>query len=201
MTAVPPPTGPEDDGELSPAPPGATTSARRSSRRNLIEWGLVVGGSVLVALIVRGLLLQAFYIPSESMVPTLRVRDRVLVNKLSYRFDEVERGDIVVFERPPNETADIKDLIKRVVGLPGETVEGRDGTVFIDGAPLDESYLPEGTVTSEFGPVLVGADEVWVMGDNRSNSSDSRVFGPISEDLIVGRAFLRIWPLSRIGLL
>jgi len=148
-------------------------------------------------------LIQAFYIPSESMDPALKVRDRVLVNKLSYHLHAIHRGDIVVFKRPPNESGDttIKDLIKRVVGLPNETVsQTTDGQVLINGKPLKEPYT--------FGKPSIGIQtqkippgQYWVMGDNRTNSKDSRVFGPISRSLIVGRAFIRVWPVSHITLL
>lgn len=171
----------------------------RSSLRNGVEWVVIIGAALLAALLIKTFLLQAFYIPSPSMVPTLHVDDRVLVNKLSYRLHDVHRGDVVVFERPPNDAGVIRDLIKRVVGLPGETVEGRDGGVYVNGRRLAEPYLPEGTVTSTFGPQRIPPGRVWVMGDNRSNSSDSRVFGTVPESRIVGRAFVRVWPLSAFG--
>lgn len=175
-----------------------------SGLRTAIEWIAVIVGALVVALLIKTFLLQAFYIPSESMEPTLEVGDRVLVNKLSYDFHDVNRGDLVVFHRPETDMANdeaIKDLIKRVIGLPGETVESIDGRVYIDGQPLEEPYLPEGVTTTMPGPVTVPEGQVFVMGDNRANSSDSRVFGPISQDLIIGRAFLRVWPLSQIGFL
>ncbi len=171
-----------------------TTASRRSGTRNLVEWVVVIVCALLVAVAVKTFLIQAFYIPSPSMTPTLKVDDRVLVNKMSYRIHGVDRGDIVVFVSP--QQAPEKDLIKRVVGLPGETVEGRDGHVVVDGKQLEESYLPEGVVTGPFGPVTITADHYWVMGDNRPNSSDSRVFGQIPEALIVGKAFVKVWPIG-----
>jgi signal peptidase I len=136
------------------------------------------------------------------MMPTLNVSDRVLVNKLSYKLHDVHRGDLVVFERPPGEaTDDIKDLIKRVIALGGETIELRDGRIVIDGRLLEEPYLPEGTETTSLERLTVPEGQVFVMGDNRDDSRDSRFFGPIDESLIVGRAFLRVWPLSALGLL
>jgi signal peptidase I len=136
------------------------------------------------------------------MFPTLHENDRVLVNKLSYDLHDVNRGDLVVFERPPGETdTDIKDLIKRVVGLPGDVVSSCGGQVCIDGTPLEEPYLPDGATTGEFERQTVPDDHVFVMGDNRDNSRDSRIFGPIEEDSIVGRAFVRIWPITDFGLL
>ena len=172
------------------------------STRSAIEWVAVIVGALVVALVVKTFLIQAFYIPSESMDPTLRVGDRVLVNKLSYRTGDVERGDIVVFARPGGPGADgIADLIKRVVALPGETVEGRDGAVYVDGERLAEDYLQPGVTTTPFPPYTVPEDHIWVMGDNRGASDDSRRFKGVPVDDVVGRAFVVIWPLSQVGLL
>jgi signal peptidase I len=123
------------------------------------------------------------------------------VNKLSYDFHDVNRGDLVVFERPEGTSGEIKDLIKRVIGLPGEMVEGRDGTVTIDDRVLDEPYLADDEVLNDFAAVKVPDGEVFVMGDNRDSSMDSRAFGPIGADAIVGRAFVRVWPLGALGTL
>ena len=176
-----------------------TGNDKPSALRGAVEWVAVLVGAVLVALVVRTFLLQAFSIPSGSMESTLEIRDRLLVNKLSYQFGDLERGDIVVFEKPDDVASPYDDLIKRVIGLPGDVVEGRDDQVFVNGEALDEPYLDANTITSAFGPETVPADHVWVMGDNRGNSSDSRVFGPIETDRVRGEAFLRYWPLPRIG--
>lgn len=197
-----PAAGPGD--EPGPGAPGADDARRGLSRstRSAIEWVAVIVGALVVALVVKTFLIQAFYIPSESMVPTLKVGDRVLVNKLSYRTGDIERGDVVVFDRPGGPGADgIEDLIKRVVALPGETVEGRDGRVHIDGRPLEESYLPPGVETSTFPPYEVPEDHVWVMGDNRGGSDDSRRFKAVPIDDVVGRAFVIIWPFTEVGTL
>jgi signal peptidase I len=191
-----------DEDEASEVAARAEERRRRARVRSALEWVVVIAGALIVALVIKTFLFQAFYIPSASMEPTLNIGDRVLVNKLSYRLHDVNRGDLVVFERPPGEPeTEIKDLIKRVVALPGEEVEGRNGRVFVDGASLDEGYLQDGVFTTDFGPLLVPEDSVFVMGDNRSDSRDSRVFGPISEDLIVGRAFVRVFPLGELGFL
>ncbi len=173
-----------------------------STTRDVLQWTAVVAGALVVALIVKLLLFQAFMIPSESMVPTLKIGDRVLVNKLSYQLHDVDRGDLVVFHRPPaaQSPGDDSDLIKRVVGLPGETVEGRGGVVLVDGQSIPESYLPAGVSTGEFPRITLGNDQVWVMGDNRGNSRDSRVFGPLDESYIIGRAFARVWPPGALEL-
>lgn len=195
----------------------STTMDRRV--RGWLEWGGVILGALLVAFVIRAVLFQAFYIPSESMESTLQVKDRILVNKLSYKLHDVHRGDIVVFEKPPGETSKINDLIKRVVALPGETLEQQGNDIYIDlgSGPqkLTESYIkdpqdigqPIGWVqgcanpSTERNKCTIPAGHVWVMGDNRGHSHDSRVFGPIDEDLIVGRAFVKVWPLNKIGFL
>jgi len=167
-------------------------------RRSALEWFLLVAAAVLIAIVVRAFVFQAFYIPSESMVPTLQVGDRVLVNKLSYRLHDPRRGDVVVFRAPPAAAAgDVKDLVKRVVGLPGDRIEGRDGHVFVNGRRIREPYLPEGVRSRDFGPVDVPRDGYFVLGDNRPFSKDSTYFGPITRSAIVGRVFIRIWPLGR----
>ena len=184
----------------------------KSPMRNAIEWVLVIAGAVLLAVVVRTFLFQTFWIPSGSMADTLETNDRVLVNKLSYKFGDPSRGDVVVFERPPGETGTIKDLIKRVVALPGEHISIHDGSVWIDGSEVNESYTqgkPSDPMVECSGGANAGIEtpegllipkgHVFVMGDNRTNSHDSRCFGPIDEDLIVGRAFLIIWPPSKVG--
>jgi len=177
-------------------------SATASAGRHALEWVGLVAAAVIIALVVKAFLIQAFYIPSASMVPELKVHDRVLVNKLSYRLHDVHRGDIVVFKAPPGEaTAQIKDLIKRVIGLPGETVEGHDGRIFVNNRELKEPYLPKGQVSKAFQAVTVPADSYWVLGDNRLDSKDSTFFGPIRRHGIIGRAFVRIWPLRSFSFL
>jgi signal peptidase I len=206
------PTSGVDEAERAPATGGAQGARKpKSTAKSIVEWVLVIGGAVVLAVIVKLVLLQAFYIPSASMYPTLQKGDRVLVNKLSYKLHDVNRGDVVVFERPPSETAtNIPDLIKRVVGLPGEQIFFEGGHVYVDGQLLDEPYLPNGVTTTADNapnkcpredPCRVPDGDVWVMGDNRNDSKDSRYFGAIDESSIVGRAFVVVWPLSRLGLL
>ena len=187
----------------TPADEPAGKKAKKSSRRKQgYEWLILVAASLAVALFVRGFLIQAFYIPSESMVPTLVKNDRVLVNKLSYKLHDVHRGDIVVFKAPPGAaTAQVKDLIKRIVGLPGETIEGRNGSISINGQPLDEPYLSPDVRSRDFPPEKIPPDKYYVLGDNRQDSRDSTFFHAIDASAIVGRAFVKIWPLSDLGLL
>ena len=152
---------------------------------------------VLVFGFVRPFVLEAFRIPSESMVPTLEVGDRVFVNKFIYRFAEPERGDIVVFE-------DVEGgedyLIKRVVAVAGDRVRVVNGVLKVNRETQDEPYLNRGIPDdSFFGPTRLSEGEVFVMGDNRANSADSRVFGPLPVENIEGEAFMRFWPPLRIG--
>lgn len=174
---------------------------RASFGRFVGEWVVVLVGAVAFALVLRAALFQAFWIPSESMESTLQLQDRVLVNKVSYRLHDVNRGDVVVFRRPDDEPAEIRDLIKRVIGLPGETIEGRDNAVWINGQRLEESYLADDEVILPFGPITIEEGHVFVMGDNRDESLDSRFFGSVPEDRIVGRAFVLFWPIDRAGFL
>ncbi len=195
----------------APDPAAAAAPVRRQGRRkhsatrNIVEWVAVVIGAVLVALVIKTFVVQAFKIPSESMAPTLLDGDRVVVNKLSYDAHELNRGDVVVFSRPPGLPAgpnDPKDLIKRVIGLPGDTLLTRDGAVYVNDRRLEEPYLPEGTMTYDIDrPLVVPEGTVFLLGDNRGHSSDSRVFGPVDVDTVIGRAFMIMWPFSRIGAL
>ena len=145
---------------------------------------------------------------------------------MAYRVHDPRRGDVIVFDCPPAAGCDEKkhdvlpvraakalgeallirqpdteEFIKRVIGLPGDVVEGHDGFVFVNGSVLLEPYLPKGTITSDFGPITVQKGKLWVMGDNRGNSADSRVFGQILQSTIVGRAILRVWPPNRVAFL
>ena len=193
----------DDPNGAGPATPdeakGPPSGESRGVGRTVFEWVGLVVLALVIALLIKTFLFQAFFIPSESMVPTLKVHDRVLVNKLSYKLHPVHRGDIVVFKAPAGSDPGIDDLVKRVIGLPNETVSARRGHVFVDNEQLPETYLPKGTITTNFTSVTLGHDQYWVMGDNRGNSKDSRVFGPIKKNEIVGRVFFRIWPFSRLG--
>src|SRR4051794_3811174 len=171
--------------------PEVEHKAKPSTLRNAVEWVVIAGGALLVAFVIKTFLLQAFYIPSLSMAPTLKVNDRVLVNKLSYDLHDVHRGDLIVFESPPNEGSQTKDLIKRVIGLPGETVESQNGHILINGQVLEEPYLGPDVTTGPLEKITVPPEHLWVMGDNRPNSRDSRFFGAIPESLVIGRAFIR----------
>lgn len=178
--------------------------------------------ALAVAVLVKTFLVQPFYIPSASMLPTIEINDRVIVNKLAYQVGAPERGDIVVFLNPGLTDEQLQetvpeaivravleavgvrsrpeeDLIKRVVATEGETVEIADGHLVVDGVPYEEPYLLSETGMDDFGPETVPEGHVFVMGDNRSSSLDSRSFGTIPEEEIIGQAVLRIWPLDRLG--
>jgi signal peptidase I len=201
-----PPTGPPgvEHSLESPASPHPT--------RWVKEAVIVVVVAVLVAVLLRAFVVQTFFIPSGSMEPTLQIGDRILVNKLSYHLHSVDRGDIVVFSRPPTENCggpEVNDLVKRVIALPGDVISLSGGNVYIDGKRLDESWLPGSeqgiTVAGPAGnnsnlarPYRVPKDNYFVMGDNRTDSCDSRYWGPISRSLIVGKVEVRVWPLSSL---
>ena len=164
------------------------------------EWAGVILVALLVAFGIRATLNQTYFIPSESMTPTLEVGDRLMVYKLAFTLGDVDRGDLVVFNRPPAlEETELKDFVKRVVGLPGERVSAENSVLLINGSPLEEPYLAPGVWTHDFAELEVPQGHVFVMGDNRSNSRDSRWFGPISEDLLVGEVFIRLWPFKSLG--
>ncbi|MBT5757779.1 MAG: signal peptidase I [Acidimicrobiaceae bacterium] len=163
-------------------------------------------GTLLIGLLLRSFVVQSYEIPSESMLPTLEDGNRVVVNHLSYQLGEVERGQVVVFDRPPSLDGE-NDLIKRVIGLPGETIRLVDTNVYIEGLRVIEPYLLVSESTRSKGPIpgcaqpladanqcVIPEGHVFVMGDNRRGSADSREFGPVGIDTIVGRAVGIVWP-------
>ncbi|MFO4632588.1 MAG: signal peptidase I [Actinomycetota bacterium] len=168
--------------------------------RVCVEWVSIVVGALLLALVLKATVVQTFYIPSASMLPTLEIGDRIVVSKLAFRLGEVERRDLAVFSKPTAlVNVGINDFIKRVIGLPGEEISSRDGQVYINGKLLPEPYLQAGEFTSDLPTTKIPDGHYFVMGDNRKNSSDSRFFGPIPSKLLVGEPFIRIWPLSRFN--
>jgi signal peptidase I len=203
--------------------PPESSEKDKEERGGLLSFFRELPGLILVAfvlaLLIKTFLVQAFFIPSASMVPTLQIEDRVLVNKLVYDFGVPQRFDIIVFEDPNAveqdrgffegiwdwlteglgfATAQEQDFIKRVIGLPGDQVEIKEGEVFINGELIEDPPTVQ-TDQSTFGPITVEEDKVFVMGDNRANSSDSRsLLGQIPYDKIVGKAFVLLWPPSRV---
>jgi len=214
---------PFDDtpGGVDRLPDGEGARRRSDSARSFWkELPFLVIVALLVAVVIKTFLIQAFYIPSASMRDTLLEGDRVMVNKLAYRFGEPHRGDVIVFDSPLVEHHKAESflgkvvrnvgealgvstpesaLIKRVIAVGGETIEIKDNHVYVDGEVLDEPYLTRQVQMNAFGPLTVPEGYVFVMGDNRNQSEDGRVFGPIAEKDIIGRAFVRVWPPSRWG--
>jgi signal peptidase I len=176
----------------------------RRDRKVAIEWGVILVIAVLASFLVRQYAVQTFYIPSGSMEPTLHLKDRILVDKLSVRFGTINPGDIIVFKAPPAEHCDdgaFADLVKRVIGTPGQTVTSKGNTVYIDGKALKEPWTYFQTLNPPIKKITLKKNQYFVMGDNRANSCDSRFWGPVPRKDIIGKAFFRIWPFSRIGFL
>ncbi|MGH8913922.1 MAG: signal peptidase I, partial [Acidimicrobiia bacterium] len=196
---------------------------RRPGKKKRSFWAELPGlllTALVIAVVIKTFLVQPFWIPSESMLHTIQVNDRVMVNKLAFQLGEPQRGDVVVFRDPAApeieeslpeavirsvleavgiRTRGREDLIKRVIGLPGDSITISDNQVHIDGVAIEEPYLDEGLVMPDEGPFTVGEGEVFVMGDNRPFSFDSRRFGPIDQESLVGRAFVIIWPIDHFG--
>lgn len=158
--------------------------------------------AALLSLLIITFVVQAFFIPSGSMEPTLQIGDRILVSKFAYRLGQVRRGEVIVFHYPLNPG---KDFVKRTVGFGGETVELKDGVVLINGKPIKELYPTalagnDRSCTSNYGPQKIPPSQLFVLGDNRCNSEDSRFFGFLPVENIVGKAILIYWPPQRVGL-
>jgi signal peptidase I len=224
-------TSTTDVRSTAPAGPEATPDEKKDERGSESRTRRFIGSTpflifvaLFVAILVKTFVIQAFYIPSESMVPTLEVGDRVFVSKFLFDGGDVARGDVIVFENPnPGEVPDRdvvsgflhwlgegigfaqpenEDFIKRVIALPGETIEIHDHAVYIDGEPLAEPYLTKQAEQSmaDFPPHTVSSGELFVMGDNRGNSADSRFgLGTVPFDKVIGKAFVIIWPPSHMG--
>jgi signal peptidase I len=211
------PDGTSSDPEAPDQP--APTGQDDDEDRRLSFWQelpILVVVALVLAVIVKTFLFQAFYIPSGSMLDTLDINDRVLVNKLSFKVGDVKRGQVVVFEQDNGDEPDENviqtllrnlgesiglstpeaDLIKRVIGLPGDTIEIRENQVLVNDVAVAEPYLRTGSRMGDFGPLVVPEGEYFVMGDNRSSSQDSRAIGPVEESRLIGRAFVIIWPPS-----
>ena len=202
---------PEDD-HVNPPATGAEAAGvdtlvqpkPRSPGRVVGEWVIVIVLALLAAFVIRTFVFQTFYIPSGSMEPTLQVGDRIIVSKLSYDIHSPARGDIVVFRAPPREAfvcADpsIKDLVKRIIGLPGETISSDGNTILINNKPIAQPWFPSVPLGPAIVPTKIPAGSYFVMGDNRTNSCDSRSWGTLPSTNIIGHVIFRIWPLSQIG--
>jgi signal peptidase I len=180
--------------QLAPSDPVGHPQGRLSGWiRDILE---TVLPALLIVLVVNVFLAQATRVEGQSMEPNLHNNERLIIEKISYHFHPPRRGDIVII-RMPNRHSD--PLIKRVVGLPGETIEIRDGHVYINGQMLNEPYLEQLTY-GDTGPQVIAPGNIFVLGDNRGASNDSRSFGEVSIDRIVGHAWFRYWPLNEVGL-
>jgi signal peptidase I len=166
----------------------------------LFDWTETIVVAFIMALIIRAFFLQVFWIPSSSMEPTLDIKDRIVVNKVSYHFRAPRRQEIVVFRQVAPEGMPKKDLIKRLMGLPGETFQIKNGIVHINGEPIKEEH-PMNQDFSDFGPIEIPKDSFFVLGDNRPASADSRYWGFLPKKNLIGPAFIRIWPLSKFSLI
>lgn len=182
--------------------PRHSEDSKNSSNNPWIEALQTVGLSIVLALGVRTFVAEARYIPSGSMLPTLEINDRLVVEKISYHFHSPHRGDIVVFHPPEAAGAQFtkEAFIKRVIGLPGETVEVKNGKTYVNGAPLTEEYI-ESSPDYTWGPQTVPQGSYLMLGDNRNNSDDGHVWGFLPSDRIIGRATIRFWPLNRLAYL
>lgn len=197
-TADPKPAESSTESQPQNLQPSVKSRFWQSQRENL----QILAIALLLALLIRVFIAEPRYIPSDSMVPTLDVGDRLVVEKVSYRFHPPHQGDIIVFDPPvqlqfQGYTAD-QAFIKRIIGEPGQIVAVQGGTVYVDGVPLAEEYIAEAP-EYEMPPVLVPAGQFFVMGDNRNNSNDSHVWGFLPQENIIGRAIYRFFPLERVG--
>lgn len=186
------------DDDFDPADEDDDGERPVSFARWLLELVVMVGLAFLLASGIRAFVIQPYVVPTGSMIPTIEIQDRVIANKFIYRFSDLEAGDIVVLDDP---TGTVPTLIKRVIATGGQTVDLQDGNVVVDGVVLDEPYthgLPSDPMIQEM-PYSVPEGSVWLMGDNRTNSADSRVFGAVPVTEIKGKAIFCFWPLDRAG--
>jgi signal peptidase I len=175
--------------------PGAAKAVKKSSlARTVVEAAAIIAAAVVIALLVQAFLVKPFTIHQVSMRPTLEEGDRILINRLAYRFGDPSRGDIVVLHSPVNPD---EDLVKRIVALAGDRVAVSDGRLYLNGVVQDEPYLLEEYIQGDMPETVVPEGEVFVMGDNRNNSGDSRMFGSIRTDSLIGSAFVVYWPVGR----
>ncbi|MCL2024610.1 MAG: signal peptidase I [Coriobacteriia bacterium] len=176
------------------------STRKKSLTRHIVETVILIALAFLLAQVIRFALIEPYLVPTGSMIPSIEINDRVLANKLVFLTGrEPQHNDIVVFDDPTNE---FPQLIKRVIAVAGDTVDLREGMVYLNGELLDEPYVHDKPTYPLNGvelPFTVPADAVFVLGDNRTNSADSRYFGPIPTDEVRGRAFWTYWPLARFG--
>jgi signal peptidase I len=170
--------------------------------RRALEWVAVLAVALVVAVGVRAYAFQTFTVPSGSMEPTIAPRDHIVVDKLSVDFGSIHRGDIIVFRAPRAVARDcgdaVPDLVKRVIGLPGDHLASRGNTILVNGRPLDERWTHTEPLGTPVGPTVVPPHDYFVMGDNHDNSCDSRTWGAVPAASVIGKVFVRVWPPSRL---
>lgn len=198
------PVGTIDEPLPLPGEESASSSRPKGfSKRVVLEWAVIIVVAIVASLLVRTFVFQTYFIPSASMEPTLMIGDRIIVDKLSVDFGTIHTGDIIVFKAPPAENCGtpVADLVKRVIGVPGDTLTSKGNTIYINGKPLTEAWPHTEPLGTPIGHVYVKPGQYFVMGDNHDDSCDSRFWGTVPRSDIIGKVFLRIWPLSRIGFL
>jgi signal peptidase I len=190
------------------APLNSVVTPPKKGHHFLLEWGVILLVALVVSVGLRTFAFQTFYIPSGSMEPTLQIGDRIIVDKLAVDWGSIHRGDVLVFKAPPAEDCGgdpVVDLVKRVVGLPGDKIYSIGNTIYVNGKKFDENWShtePLGSAIAPANdPVVVSANHYFMMGDNHSDSCDSRMWGTIPRSDVIGKAFFRVWPLNRIGFL
>jgi signal peptidase I len=202
---IAPPTGGSPDApksSLAPTAPPRDASSLQASTHHLLRneirvWTRDLLIAIGLALVIIVFLYQPVKVEGTSMAPLLSDQERIFINKFVYRFEDIHRGDVVVFWYPLDRS---KSFIKRVIGLPGETVDIRHGLLYVNGQLIPEPYVPpQYTDVTDFGPVKVPKDSYFVMGDHRISSNDSRVFGPVASQFIYGRAVFAYWPVDHFG--
>jgi signal peptidase I len=197
------PVGTLDGPQEEPSEPTPAPSTAKRRQRVVIEWVVIILIAVLASILVRTFVFETYFIPSASMEPTLMIGDRIIVDKLAVDFGTIHTGDIIVFKAPANENCGTKvdDLVKRVIGVPGDHLTSKGNTIYINGKPLKITWSHYEPLGTPIGKVTVPANQYYVMGDNYPDSCDSRFWGTVPRSDIIGKVFLRIWPLSRIGFL
>lgn len=162
------------------------------------EWLVIIVVAFVLSIVIRNFVIDTRIVPTGSMIPTIQLQDRLIVDRIFYQFDEIRRGDIIVFQAPETANLEDKDLVKRVIGLPGETIFVHQGKVYVNNRALLEGYIKE-PPDYEYGPITIPEKSYFMLGDNRNSSKDSHVWGTVSEDQILGRVWVRYWPINTVG--
>lgn len=165
--------------------------------KSLMEWVVIIAVAFVLSIFIRNYVIDTRIVPTGSMLPTIQLQDRLIVDRVFYKFDSFKRGDIVVFQAPDSAQEDL-DLVKRLIGLPGEKVEIKNGKVFINDQALNEPYIMA-PPDYDYGPVTVPKNSYFMLGDNRTASKDSHIWGFLPSDKILGKVWIRYWPMNKFG--